>query len=272
MERPLLSVVIPVHNVAAYIDRNLQSIVTQTYANLDIIIVDDGSTDQTAQMVDGWAKQDDRIHVVHLPQNKGISRARNVGLTYAKGRYITFVDGDDWCEATLFEFYIQHMVQKQLDLMICGYYVDPKGQRSDPHHITDQYLSQKKLIRLVRKMASPIRGYNWNKCYRLDVIRNHQLYFDEALSLMEDQVFNIAYILKTKRYLYNSRPLYHYCQRSDSSIHRPSMRKGRDVCLAIATIQNAIWQAQLQKRRQHYKTKQQAWRTNRTLKKDRRQS
>lgn len=272
MERPLLSVVIPVHNVAAYIDRNLQSITTQTYAHLEVIIVDDGSQDQTGQIVDRWAEADKRLKVIHLDRNHGISRARNVGLTHATGRYITFVDGDDWCEATLFEFYVQHMVQQQLDLMICGYYEDPKGNRSDPHHVTGQRLTQKKLLHLVRKMTSPIRGYNWNKCYRLDVIRNHQLYFNETLSLMEDQVFNVAYILKTKHYLYDSRPLYHYCQRADSSVHQPSLRKGRDVCLAVATIQSSIWRTQFEQQRQRYKTKKQVWVTNRDLKKDRHQS
>lgn len=272
MEQPLLSVVIPVHNVAAYIDRNLNSVVTQTYTNLEIIIVDDGSEDQTGPIIDGWAKKDARIKVIHLTQNLGISRARNVGLTNAQGTYVTFLDGDDWCEPQLCAFYVTHMQRYQLDLMSCGYYIDPKGALSDTQSVGDQWLSQRKLIRLVRKMNSPIRGYNWNKCYRLDIIRKYQLYFNESLILMEDQVFNVAYILKSKRYMYNSQPLYHYCQRTGSTIHQPSLRKGKDVVVAITAIQSQIWYQDLTKVGQRAATVKKQLATTGHLKRDRRQN
>lgn len=255
MTADLLSVVIPVHNVARYLDRTLQSIVTQTYPNLEIILVDDGSTDTTAAHIQAWQRQDARIKLVQLAQNRGISHARNAGLAQATGRFVTFVDGDDWCEPSLAAFYVQKMTQYHADLIICGYYIDPKGGLSDKRLVQDQTMKRRNLIHLVRKMQSPIRGYNWNKCYRLDVIRRYHLQFNETLSLMEDQVFNVAYILKTKNYLYNSRPLYHYCQRTDSSVHQPSVKKGWDVAAAIAIIQKGIWSQQAMEVATRWRTK-----------------
>ncbi|MCH4169856.1 MAG: glycosyltransferase [Lactobacillus sp.] len=244
MKAPLLTVIIPVHNVAAYIDRSLKSIVNQTYRNTEIIIVDDASKDETGALVDAWGQKDPRIKVYHLKANMGISGARNHGLAQATGEYVTFADGDDWCEPNLFEFYINRIQKYNLDFVSCGYFVDPVGQPSGQSQPKDVLVDRKPLLKLVRKMKSPIRGYTWNKCYRRSLIIKHDLRFNENIGLMEDQVFNVAYILKAKRYLYNVLPLYHYVQRPGSSIHQPSIGKGLDVTKAICWIQTAIWASQ----------------------------
>ncbi|WP_416353522.1 glycosyltransferase family 2 protein [Agrilactobacillus fermenti] len=270
MAEPLLTVIVPVHNVHQYLDRSLESIVAQTYQNIEIIIVDDCSTDDTGKMADAWAKRDQRITVLHLAENRGISGARNVGLARARGQFVTFADGDDWLEPDICQFYVDKMQQYRLDFVACGYYVNP-GNTTWSGKAKDTFVKKRPLLRLVRKMHSPIRGYTWNKCYRLDVIRQYDLKFDEQITLMEDQIFNVAYVLHTSRYLYNITPLYHYFQRPGSSIHQPNFKKAKDVTKAITTIQMSIWRHEWQQAalnlKNNYKNK--APRLSRPLSKDR---
>ena len=96
-EKPLISVIVPVYNVAAYLDECVKSIVNQTYSNLEIILVDDGSTDESEALCDAWGDRDSRVLVIHK-ENGGVSTARNAGLWLAKGSYISFVDGDDYID------------------------------------------------------------------------------------------------------------------------------------------------------------------------------
>lgn len=102
MNEPLISVIIPVYGVEQYLDHCVESVTAQTYRNLEIILVDDGSKDHCPVMCDAWAGKDPRIHVVHKA-NGGLSSARNAGLDVATGEYIAFVDGDDWIEPTMLE-------------------------------------------------------------------------------------------------------------------------------------------------------------------------
>ena len=106
MKGPLISVIVPVYKVEQYLDRCLQSIVNQTYKNLEIILVDDGSPDNCPQICDEWAKRDKRIKVIHT-QNRGVSTARNIGIDVANGQYIGFVDSDDWIEEDMYEFLLK---------------------------------------------------------------------------------------------------------------------------------------------------------------------
>ena len=105
MPQPLLSVIVPVYNAEKYLDRCVRSIVNQTYKNLEIILINDGSTDRSGAMCDEWADADARIQVVHS-ENHGVSHARNMGLDLARGDWITFVDNDDWIEPDMYEFMI----------------------------------------------------------------------------------------------------------------------------------------------------------------------
>ena len=113
-----VSVIIPVYNVGNYLDRCMKSIVNQTYKNLEIILVDDGSTDQSAELCDRWAEKDERISVVHQ-NNGGLSNARNTGLDRAKGEYLTFIDSDDIVSHLLIEKLVLKSESESADISIC---------------------------------------------------------------------------------------------------------------------------------------------------------
>ena len=126
----LISVIVPVYKVEAYLDRCVQSIVDQTYTNLEIILVDDGSPDRCPQMCDEWAKRDNRIRVIHK-ENGGLSDARNAGMQAASGTYIAFVDSDDWLELRCIEYLYQTAEKNACEIVGCAFRMTD-GTKEEP--------------------------------------------------------------------------------------------------------------------------------------------
>ena len=120
---PLISIIIPVYNVNEYLEKCLCSVCGQTYKNLEIIVVDDGSTDGSGEICDMFAETDSRIKVIHQV-NKGQSCARNEGLTIARGEYIGFVDSDDWIDPDMYEFLYHLLVDNDADISVCAHYIE----------------------------------------------------------------------------------------------------------------------------------------------------
>ena len=117
----LLSIIVPVYNVKSYLKKCVESIINQTYTNLQIILVDDGSTDGSQDICDEFAQRDSRIVVIHK-ENGGLSTARNVGMDRAKGAYIAFVDSDDWLEPNMYEALISQLEKHEADIVACSFY------------------------------------------------------------------------------------------------------------------------------------------------------
>ena len=117
----LVSIVVPVYNVDKYLDKCVNSIINQKYKNLEIILVDDGSTDESGKKCDLWAEKDNRIRVIHK-ENGGLSDARNVGIDNSKGYYISFIDSDDFIENDMIEVLLKEIKENNCDISICGYY------------------------------------------------------------------------------------------------------------------------------------------------------
>ncbi len=113
--KELISVVIPAYNVGKYIDKCIDTVLTQTYSNIEIILVDDGATDDTAEICDNYAKKDNRVKVIHK-KNGGLSDARNAGIDAAKGKYITFIDSDDYIADDYVEFLYKLLIGKDADI------------------------------------------------------------------------------------------------------------------------------------------------------------
>ena len=116
---PKISVIVPVYKVEKYLDRCVESIVNQTYKNLEIILVDDGSPDNCPVMCDEWAEKDERIRVIHK-ENGGLADARNAGMNIATGDYIGFVDSDDWIEPNMYEVLLKNALKYDADISRCG--------------------------------------------------------------------------------------------------------------------------------------------------------
>lgn len=199
----LLSVIIPVYNVKPYLEKCVESIVDQTYHNLQIILVDDGSTDGSQTICDELAQKDSRIVVIHK-ENGGQSTARNVGMDRAKGDYIAFVDSDDWLERNMYEVLINQLEAHDADLVACSFYEckgDEKKAVGDSKNIsvfnTEEIFINKNQLRFLV----------WNKVFRRSFVE--KLRFVPG-QVYEDFHFCRQVFLKTKKLIYLDVPFYDY--------------------------------------------------------------
>lgn len=209
---PLISVIVPVYKVEPYLDRCVQSIVGQTYKNLEILLVDDGSPDQCPQMCDQWAQRDARIRVIHK-ENGGLSSARNAGIDAAKGDYLYFVDSDDYIAPSLCERIMDLFAQYDVDIVTfdcCR--IDKNGKdMGGTETICDGFLSQE--AALEKLMRGHINNYAVNKIYRRRVFDD--IRFPEG-RVWEDMATAYKLFLQADRIYCCSERLYYYCERGDS--------------------------------------------------------
>lgn len=158
----MISIIVPVYNVEPYLRQCLDSIVGQTYQDLEILIVDDGSTDGSGNICDEYREKDDRIKVFHT-DNRGLSAARNLGLDEATGEYIGFVDSDDWIELDLYEMLLKGI--EDADIAVCGYSWEGTSTRNKPY-IIDSLITYNTREALVALINEKINTNVWNKIYR----------------------------------------------------------------------------------------------------------
>lgn len=219
----LISVIVPVYKVEKYLDKCVQSIVDQTYRELEIILVDDGSPDRCGVMCDSWAAKDARIKVIHK-RNGGLSDARNAGLTVAKGKYIAFVDSDDWIDAN-YVYYLYQAIQEtgagiaacdsctvmENDGMPLPLWEEPTIQSCTPEEAIGDILQGK-----------GFRAVAWNKLY-------HRQYLEGECYPVgkhhEDEFFTYRILAKAEKLAYVDLPLYVYLQRGGSIMHTMSLKR-----------------------------------------------
>lgn len=217
MALPLLSVIVPVYNVAAYLPRCLDSLLAQSYSRLEVICVDDGSTDDSAAILDAYAAKDSRIKVIHQ-KNAGVSVARNRGLDAATGEFLAFVDADDWVEPDAYEKAVAAM-SEGVDLVCFGTHVD--GEIDSVYrdilvrHLTVQARSR---VPLAPELQVELGGEIWNKLYRRELIERGTVRFPVGQAYGEDKVFYFCYASKAKAVSCLPDSLYHYCQHEDSAM------------------------------------------------------
>lgn len=208
----LISVIVPVYNVEAYLDKCISSIVNQTYRNLEIILVDDGSPDNCPAMCDAWKEKDSRIVVLHK-ENGGLSDARNSGMGAAHGEFISFIDGDDWIEPRFFEI-LQHELEAQnADVAAVQYRLCWEGdaceRQSAYEHVTvyDRQTAMRLLIQ------NQIKQVVWNKLYRSAQIRD--IPFEKG-KVHEDEFWTYQVIGRIERFAAIDYIGYDYFQRAGS--------------------------------------------------------
>ena len=211
----LISVIVPIYNVEAYLDRCVRSIVEQTYENLEIILVDDGSPDGCPAMCDAWAERDSRIRVIHK-DNGGLSDARNAGIRIAVGEYISFIDSDDWIEPGFLTELHEAMVQTGADIAECGTaFVDESGNvlRRRGVALQSEIDKMDALRRLI--LEDGIYQTVWNKLYRREVIEG--ILFEKGKH-HEDDFWTYQIFDRIEKLTVIDKPLYNYLQRSGSII------------------------------------------------------
>ena len=217
--KPTVSIIIPVYQVEKYLDKCIASVVGQTYQNLQIILVDDGSSDRSPAICDGWKERDSRITVIHQP-NGGLSRARNVGLKIATGKFIGFVDSDDWIEPNMVETLLAALQETDADIAVGGFEVFAEDSKSIPYakaKSTKRSLcSTEGALKRLLLLRGFIRNFVWNKLYRRTVLSG--VAFPEG-RLYEDVTWTAQVIGNAKTVVCVEQIFYHYLHRPDSLSH-----------------------------------------------------
>ena len=212
----LISVIVPVYKTEAYLDRCVQSIVDQTYTNLEIILVDDGSPDNCPQICDEWAKKDSRIRVIHKA-NGGGAQARNIGLEYASGEYIAFVDSDDYLFPSMYQVLLDILKKTKCDIAECDYHVVDSDtfpnheQKREFHIYTPQAAIEAHISDRVFKQII------WNKLYKASTIGNVR--FVEGKKI-DDEFWTYRVLGNAERLVLIHDKLYCYRQHTNSVMHQ----------------------------------------------------
>ena len=216
--KPLVSIIIPVYQVEKYLDKCIASVVGQTYQNLQIILIDDGSSDRSPAICDGWKERDSRITVIHQP-NGGLSRARNAGLKIATGEFVGFVDSDDWIESNMYETLLAAMQEANADIAVCNYQMElqeaRENKKKEQTHERKLYSSEEAL-RMILKGEGFIYNFVWNKLFKRSVIANIDF---PSGKIYEDILWTPMVIGNANIIICLDSILYHYIQREDSLTH-----------------------------------------------------
>ncbi len=224
-----ISVIIPVYNCADYLPRCLNSILNNTYKELEIICVDDGSTDSSLSIMKEFAEKDSRICVVHQ-KNGGASSARNTGLRRAGGSYVAFIDVDDWVHSQYFEILYTYMEKHNADIVMCDW-KHVNGNDDVKDETVNQSISHQWFYTGNIK-SNFIYRYVWGKLYRKEILENQE--FSTDLSYSEDKAFNISVFgnMENAKVLYVQHQLYYYfSSRPDSAINTTGVAKKKEVIL-----------------------------------------
>ena len=213
MKTALISVIVPVYNVAQYLEKSIASIQQQTYQNLEIILVDDGATDESGRLCEQIAEQDERVLVYHK-ENEGLSQARNDGLKQAHGDYVIFIDSDDYIHPEMITNLYQQLVKEDADVSSCGVmniYANsesPQTENQDDYFICDTETFLREYL-----IGEKIPGTICNKLIKKEIAA--QLTFPKGL-IYEDAYYHFDLIKVAKKYVVNTKPYYYYFHRGDS--------------------------------------------------------
>ena len=214
-----ISIIVPIYNSEKDLDQCIESIVNQTYKNLEIILVNDGSTDNSVNICKKWESNDSRIVLIDK-QNEGVAKARNDGLKRATGNYIGFVDHDDFIDSNMYEIMLEDMLEHNADIVMCsstGIYEDGSTIKGYPSYKSFE-IDKKELIKRMQSYEKIFCSSVWSKLYKREVIG--ELEFDTEIILGDDYYFNgIAYTNIDKLY-YDERSLYNYRIREGSISRR----------------------------------------------------
>lgn len=221
------SVIVPVYNAGPYLMQCLDSLKGQTLQDIEIICIDDGSTDDSPRILDEYASEDKRIRVVHK-ENEGLVAARKEGARLAAGAYIGYVDSDDWVEGEMYERLYEKAEETQADLVTSGYLLE--GNYTTIHYDTiPEGMYDEKKIKLLRDNTiyrlkakeTGLRGTLCSKLFRADMMKKVQRQIPDVISIAEDKMCLLTYVLECTSVYVLKKAYYHYCIHSTSMAHSP---------------------------------------------------
>lgn len=232
--QPLISVIIPVYNASRYISQCLESVLSQSYSKLQIICIDDHSTDPSLEILHSYAKQDSRITIL-TKENEGVSIARNWGIAEARGEYILFIDSDDWIEKNTCEIAVNNAMKGNYDVVMWSYIRERNGEQlpkklynSDVVFKTQSDVRSKLHRRMIGILDSELARPEdadalctvWGKLYNSRIIREHNITFYDIreIGTYEDGLFNLDFFYYARSAFFLNRYLYHYRRTDNNSI------------------------------------------------------
>lgn len=219
MNNVTISIIVPAYNIENYISRCLDSLLRQEYQRLEIIVVDDGSTDDTGKIIDQYATIDSRIIPIHK-DNGGVSSARLAGIRRATGTYIGFVDGDDYVESDMYKHLLMNAIKYQADISHCGYkMVFPDG-REDEYYGTGKIVEQNREQALIALLSGDyVEPGLWNKLYRASIVFGftEEKSWNPEIKINEDLLMNYLLFKRANKFIYEDKTFYHYILRKGSA-------------------------------------------------------
>lgn len=224
----LITVIVPIFNVENYLSKCIESIIKQTYRNLEIILVDDGSTDDSPIICDKYAKLDSRIKVIHK-LNGGLSDARNCGMRIAQGRYIAFVDSDDYIEKYMYEILYNEIIEYQADIAVCGRIIENGDEKKQLYTLNNKLIMdsiQTLKYYFKRKLIDPSAC---DKLFKRELFNNIEF----PVGKIHEDIFVMDIIINNcNKIVHTGLPLYHYINRHDSITKKRISEKNLDFITA----------------------------------------
>lgn len=227
MKKGCVSIIVPVYNQEHCIKDCLNSILCQSYDNLQVIVVDDGSTDRTGDIIDSISKRDHRIEVYHV-ENQGVSNARNYGLFRVKGEYVQFVDADDRIKSHMTETMVETLEKSHTDMVVCNYikrFDDRLSVRNEAMEHVGRYCTREYLLGALKDPGHHYYGVVWNKLYRTELLEKYDIKFESEMTLGEDFIFNIYYWTHSQRVSVISKYLYIYNKENGTTLSNVRNKK-----------------------------------------------
>ncbi|OON97917.1 MAG: hypothetical protein ATN32_05130 [Candidatus Epulonipiscium fishelsonii] len=228
---PKVSIIVPVYNVAPYLDKSIRSILNQSLKDIEIILINDGSTDNSLDICKKYAKKDQRIRLINK-SNGGVSSARNIGLDISTGNYIGFVDPDDWIDKDMYSIMYEKITEHNCDICLCDYYItDGTRKYKIKNSLYKKIYKQDELIsKIIIPMISPRYTIPYDNkrispilctvLYNSKLLKQNNIKFNTNLVRGEDKIFNIHAIINAKNLVYISKELYYYFKRMNSATHK----------------------------------------------------
>lgn len=240
---PLVSIIVPVYNSQKTLDRCIDSILNQTYREFELILLDDGSTDDSGAICDTYSKKDARIRVIHK-ENSGVSDTRNQGISMARGEYLQFLDSDDWITPDATGLFVRTATECQCDMVIADFYRVIGERVSQKGAIEEDGLMDRVAYaaNMIQKPADFYYGVLWNKFYKRSIIEKYQLKMDSSIDWCEDFMFNLEYIRHAQSIYALKVPVYYYVKTKGSLVSQGmSMKKTIEMKRTVFAYYNNFY-------------------------------